>query len=588
MTWKPGLFTRETIKQFIDTLLSILPYSLGIDEIIPDCEVVNDDPDGVGAAVYPRLMLVALRDQYQYYATARGNVNLVTGDYCTVLHIRDGDLYEILGAGSSTGSSGVPITMLTGGVRGDILRREAATWAAYNHPASPDMFLKTDANDPIWSSFPAVEWADGESRTVKAAGGDHTTIQDALDWARGRFITGRYRITADAGTYNESLWFEGLGFGNESEIELLGDTRVLAGLTYTSSNNNAAAWAALTPYIVGNEVQPTVPNQYTYVCTVAGNSAAGEPVWPVVIGNTVVDGTVTWQCYGMTCNPEAFANGGTGVCMLNNPAGNQITVTMSGANPNFTNAGVVAGDAVLVFSNAGAITEAIVDQIVGGNTIQFTAAVAVVGNDGTSICLLPNRRIVSNGTVLSIPGMIPWFRLRGFYILSNNSSGVWIYNKTTLIANKVVVRANTSGILLDDAASYLWKATSGYTGALSIWGCAYGLDAVGMASAEVRYAHFVFCDYGVRAIRGATLDLLDPRLIECTTYGIYTGHRAIIVCTSGNARLCGTAYNAVEGSEVYANTTGRYNLGNGTNYAPAPVLPAWAQGGDFAILYASA
>jgi hypothetical protein len=30
-------------------------------------------------------------------------------------------------------------------------------------------------------------------------------------------------------------------------------------------------------------------------CTVAGNSAGGTPVWPTVIGNTVVDGTVTWQ-----------------------------------------------------------------------------------------------------------------------------------------------------------------------------------------------------------------------------------------------------------------------------------------------------
>jgi len=36
-----------------------------------------------------------------------------------------------------------------------------------------------------------------------------------------------------------------------------------------------------------------------YYCTVAGTIGASEPAFPTVIGNTVVDGTVTWKCAGI-------------------------------------------------------------------------------------------------------------------------------------------------------------------------------------------------------------------------------------------------------------------------------------------------
>jgi len=56
-------------------------------------------------------------------------------------------------------------------------------------------------------------------------------------------------------------------------------------------------WAATTGYSVGDKCKPTVPNDYWYICTVAGTSAGTEPVaWPTTIGETEVDGTVTWEC----------------------------------------------------------------------------------------------------------------------------------------------------------------------------------------------------------------------------------------------------------------------------------------------------
>ena len=43
-------------------------------------------------------------------------------------------------------------------------------------------------------------------------------------------------------------------------------------------------------------VTPITKNGRKYICTTAGTSGASEPTWPTTVGNTVVDGTVTWTC----------------------------------------------------------------------------------------------------------------------------------------------------------------------------------------------------------------------------------------------------------------------------------------------------
>lgn len=68
---------------------------------------------------------------------------------------------------------------------------------------------------------------------------------------------------------------------------------------------NPDAWQATTAYTYreprdaasGSVVRPTSQNGYHYKCTVAGTSGASEPTWPTTPGGTVVDGTVTWECY---------------------------------------------------------------------------------------------------------------------------------------------------------------------------------------------------------------------------------------------------------------------------------------------------
>lgn len=56
------------------------------------------------------------------------------------------------------------------------------------------------------------------------------------------------------------------------------------------------SWAATTVYATGTRRKPTVSNNFFYEATTGGTSAGTEPTWPLVVGNTVVDGTVTWTC----------------------------------------------------------------------------------------------------------------------------------------------------------------------------------------------------------------------------------------------------------------------------------------------------
>lgn len=59
-----------------------------------------------------------------------------------------------------------------------------------------------------------------------------------------------------------------------------------------------ADWQASTAQVEDDEVRPTTPNGYYYVCTVAGTTDTVEPTWPLTEGDTVVDGSVTWRNAG--------------------------------------------------------------------------------------------------------------------------------------------------------------------------------------------------------------------------------------------------------------------------------------------------
>lgn len=59
------------------------------------------------------------------------------------------------------------------------------------------------------------------------------------------------------------------------------------------------SWIADTPYDIRKWVTPAAGlNGYSYECTTAGTTGSEEPSWPIVLGDTVTDGTCVWTCRG--------------------------------------------------------------------------------------------------------------------------------------------------------------------------------------------------------------------------------------------------------------------------------------------------
>jgi hypothetical protein len=60
---------------------------------------------------------------------------------------------------------------------------------------------------------------------------------------------------------------------------------------------------AATDFGTGDAVSPSVSTGFLYSCEIAGLTAATEPVWPLILGDTVADGTITWVCSSPTVVP---------------------------------------------------------------------------------------------------------------------------------------------------------------------------------------------------------------------------------------------------------------------------------------------
>lgn len=63
-----------------------------------------------------------------------------------------------------------------------------------------------------------------------------------------------------------------------------------------SISNTTAVWSAATVKALDDRARTSTANGYRYKATVGGTTGSTEPTWPTTIGNTVVDGTVTWTC----------------------------------------------------------------------------------------------------------------------------------------------------------------------------------------------------------------------------------------------------------------------------------------------------
>ncbi len=62
-------------------------------------------------------------------------------------------------------------------------------------------------------------------------------------------------------------------------------------------------WSASTTISLNEYYTPTTPNSIMYKCIVAGTTSSTEPTWPTTIGDTIIDGTVTWECVSPAVTP---------------------------------------------------------------------------------------------------------------------------------------------------------------------------------------------------------------------------------------------------------------------------------------------
>ena len=67
---------------------------------------------------------------------------------------------------------------------------------------------------------------------------------------------------------------------------------------YTAANSWGTSRANSTAYAVGAVVRPATGNGFLYVATTAGTTGGTVPTYPTVVGQTVVDGGVTWSNIG--------------------------------------------------------------------------------------------------------------------------------------------------------------------------------------------------------------------------------------------------------------------------------------------------
>jgi hypothetical protein len=68
--------------------------------------------------------------------------------------------------------------------------------------------------------------------------------------------------------------------------------------TLTVANSWSVQRANSTAYLLGDVVRPATGNGFLYRATSAGTTAGTIPTYPTVLGQTVADGGVTWECYG--------------------------------------------------------------------------------------------------------------------------------------------------------------------------------------------------------------------------------------------------------------------------------------------------
>ena len=286
-----------------------------------------------------------------------------------------------------------------------------------------------------------------------------------------------------------------------------------------------------------------------------------------LVGITYVDGTPG--------NRGGITNGGSGIVALSN-SGNDLLIGCGTSNPNLVTAGIVNGDKILVGDNSRAIAEFTVASV-SGHTLTLTGTAPTVGNTGSWVCLLPNRRITNAGATLAVQsnGLI----VQGFYIYSSGDSALQLSGNypATLHVTNCAIRGNYGALIqgqseLQSCTDYAIGAPSGV---VSFVGCANdGLLTTRGASANLFYPCFAGCNVAARADTHSIIALVLPVSGQTVANGfkadqhsmIDVGSAAVVAVHNGP----GSAYAFLAGmvSFISADNTVSLCSGNDHDYSP--------------------
>lgn len=353
-------------------------------------------------------------------------------------------------------------------------------------------------------TYVASKICNGVNRTV-GAGKDHATIQSAIDWFAGKQCY-NCSITVDAGTYSEYLNFSsGLLTRYFSDLQVIGDTRDFAGMTYV---------------------------------------------------------------HGQTCNRNGFANLGSGTMSLSS-GGNVIGFTGSVSSPDFTAAGVVVGDKVLVRTTAGTFTEYSITAVYT-NSVQIGAN-PTINNFGGAVTFLPNRRVQPPSTQTS---SIAYFNkakaaISGFDLLCTSSSYAPVQGQVGSEIGLARLTARNGLSIMIDTDSVLHNSNMPFTAA----NCTYGIIIQQGARAFISYSSVVLGNgggSGYLAQFGGMVDTYGG--IACGfSIGYNSQLHSLVKADSSGATKCTYGYQAAYNSYLYATGTqaNTNSKGNTVDYTPA-------------------
>jgi hypothetical protein len=253
-----------------------------------------------------------------------------------------------------------------------------------------------------------ADLASNVTRTV-GTGKDHTTIQDAVDWFKSKVISGSCKIDVDAGTYVEHVLIEDIVVSGPNSLEIEGDTRVLAGMTFMD---------------------------------------------------------------GGLLNPRGLSNGGSGAGTLAN-AGAVITVTGATTNPDFDADSWGNGDKLLVFDNASAVTEYTIDSVLNNTITLTVAAPAIGNDGTAIMLIPNTKIAPSDAgrciEVNNVRGLL----IDGLYLDTHtgaNCDGLYADLRSLVKCENTASRFEDSGfqatgastIYANDGACSVWDGSNGF------------------------------------------------------------------------------------------------------------------------------